>query len=109
MKLLIIVIMAAITIALTVAANLFLKKGANEPSSTLILGFIGWKTLAGWTAFGLALIAYTLLLRYVRGDGVRHMCVRLRTPRVWSRGVLRVLQRLNQHLQRVRQQSLRVM
>ena len=65
MKLLIIVIMAALTICLTVAANLFLKKGANEPSSTLILGFIGWKTLAGWMAFGFALIAYTLLLRYV--------------------------------------------
>jgi drug/metabolite transporter (DMT)-like permease len=64
-KLLIIVIMAALTICLTVAANLFLKKGANEPSSTLILGFIGWKTLAGWMAFGFALIAYTLLLRYV--------------------------------------------
>lgn len=65
MKLLIIVIMAALTIGLTVAANLFLKKGANEPSSTLVFGFIGWKTLAGWVAFGLALIAYTLLLRYV--------------------------------------------
>ena len=26
---------------------------------------IGWKTFGGWVAFGLALIAYTLLLKFV--------------------------------------------
>lgn len=65
MKVLIVVIMAVLTVGLTVAANLFLKRGANEPDSAMVFGFIGWKILIGWVAFGLALIAYTLLLRYV--------------------------------------------
>ena len=31
----------------------------------MLLGIIGWKTFAGWVAFGFALIAYTMLLKHV--------------------------------------------
>ena len=31
----------------------------------LLLGLFGWRTLGGFFAFGLALIAYTMLLKYV--------------------------------------------
>ena len=65
MKIFLIVILAILTIGLTVAANLLLKRGAHTPSSELLLGFIGWKTIVGWAAFGFALIAYTLLLKFV--------------------------------------------
>lgn len=65
MKMTMIVMTALLTVGLTVAANLLLKKGANETSSPAIFGLIGWRTLGGFAAFGFALIAYTMLLRFV--------------------------------------------
>jgi drug/metabolite transporter (DMT)-like permease len=64
-KVLLIAILASLTIGLTVAANLLLKRGASAPASEMLLGIIGWKTFAGWVAFGFALIAYTMLLKHV--------------------------------------------
>lgn len=60
-----IISLAVLTVALTVAANLFLKRGAHESTAGVFLNLIGWQTFAGFVAFGLALVAYTLLLRYV--------------------------------------------
>ena len=65
MKIFMIVMTASLTIGLTVAANLLLKRGSSESASSLLLGLIGWRTLGGFFAFGLALIAYTMLLKYV--------------------------------------------
>ena len=65
MKVMMIFLTAVLTVGLTVAANLLLKKGANETSSPAIFGLIGWRTLGGFAAFGFALIAYTTLLRFV--------------------------------------------
>ncbi|MCH2161923.1 MAG: EamA family transporter [Phycisphaerales bacterium] len=65
MKLMMILVTAILTVGLTVAANLLLKRGASEPTSPALLGLIGWRTLGGFAAFGFALIAYTILLKYV--------------------------------------------
>jgi len=65
MKVLAIILLAFLTIALTVGANLLLKRGAHESTTGLFLNLVGWQTFAGFIAFGLALIAYTLLLRFV--------------------------------------------
>ena len=60
-----IIITASLTVGLTVAANLLLKRGSDQETSPLFLGIIGWKTFAGFVCFGLALVAYTMLLKHV--------------------------------------------
>lgn len=65
MKVAAIISLAVLTVVLTVAANLMLKRGAHESTAGVFLNLIGWQTFAGFVAFGLALVAYTLLLRYV--------------------------------------------
>ena len=65
MKILMIIITASLTVGLTVAANLLLKRGTDQETSPIFLGLISWKTFAGFFCFGVALVAYTMLLKYV--------------------------------------------
>ncbi len=65
MKILMIAVTASLTVGLTVAANLLLKRGSDEETSPVFFGIISWKTFAGFFCFGLALVAYTMLLKYV--------------------------------------------
>lgn len=65
MRILAIILLAVLTVGLTVVANLALKRGASEPTSAVFLNIVGWRTIGGFFAFGFALIAYTMLLRFV--------------------------------------------
>ncbi len=50
----------------TVCANLVLKVGAMAPAaSRVVLGIMGWQSLAGLALFGLGGVAYSVLLRTV--------------------------------------------
>ena len=53
-------------ICLTVLANVFMKLGASDDEETRwLFGLAGTQTLVGVTFFGLALVCYAWLLRYV--------------------------------------------
>src|SRR4051812_11489311 len=53
-------------VSFTVAANLMLKLGAMEPpAARIVLGIIGWKSLAGLCLFGCAGLIYAIMLRFV--------------------------------------------
>lgn len=53
-------------ISLTVAANLMLKLGASAfPAERMVLGILGWKSVAGLALFGCAGLLYAFLLRSV--------------------------------------------
>jgi len=50
----------------TVCANLVLKLGAMAPAANrVVLGVMGWKSVAGLALFGLGGVAYSVLLRAV--------------------------------------------
>jgi drug/metabolite transporter (DMT)-like permease len=50
-------------ISCTVAANLLLKLGASDPRSSFLIGIASWRTFFGLTAFGMAAIFYTFVLK----------------------------------------------
>jgi multidrug transporter EmrE-like cation transporter len=50
-------------VAFTVAANLVMKLGSKDPVSPLLLGLISSRTAYGLMVFGLAGLAYALVLR----------------------------------------------
>lgn len=53
-------------ISLTIAANLMLKLGAAVPAAErVLLGLLGWKSVAGLALFGCGGILYAVLLRRV--------------------------------------------
>lgn len=53
-------------IACTVGANLLLKAGAAAvPASRVVLGILGWQSVAGLALFGVGGLVYAVLLRYV--------------------------------------------
>jgi multidrug transporter EmrE-like cation transporter len=53
-------------ISLTVAANLMLKLGAGmSRAERIVLGLLGWKSVAGPALFGCSGLLYALLLRRV--------------------------------------------
>jgi undecaprenyl phosphate-alpha-L-ara4N flippase subunit ArnE len=52
-------------IACTVAANLLMKLGSEDPPSPLLLGFLSWRTVWGLASFGFAGLFYAAALRYL--------------------------------------------
>jgi undecaprenyl phosphate-alpha-L-ara4N flippase subunit ArnE len=53
-------------ISSTVVANVFMKLGASDnEEARWLLGIAGTRTLAGMAFFGVALLLYTWLLRYI--------------------------------------------
>jgi len=50
-------------ISCTVAANLLLKLGASDPKTAFLVGIASWRTFLGLTAFGMAAILYTFVLK----------------------------------------------
>ena len=50
-------------IALTVAANLLMKVGAERAASPLLLGVFSWTTIAGLATFGVGGLVYAWVLK----------------------------------------------
>jgi multidrug transporter EmrE-like cation transporter len=50
-------------ISCTVVANLLLKLGASDPKTAFLVGVASWRTFLGLTAFGIAAILYTFVLK----------------------------------------------
>jgi drug/metabolite transporter (DMT)-like permease len=54
-----------VMIACTVAANLLMKLGAESPAAERFFGSVSWMSIAGFGAFGCALMVYAWLLPLV--------------------------------------------
>jgi len=52
-------------IGCTVIANLIMKVGAADAPAPALLGIFSWRTLAGFTIFGVAGLLYAAVLRFL--------------------------------------------